>query len=270
MRTLVKLLNSSLTLRFLRKKGGVRFLAFHEILDHHVEPFIKLLHFIKNNYSIITPADYQRAIYSRKPCFIISFDDGFRSQLEITNEVLDPLGVKALFFVCPAFVRLNRDEALGFIRNNFRRKDIQELSSAYEPIDWEGLRDLSGNGHIIGCHTMNHARLSTLRSDVDLKREIVDAGKEISDQLETEICWFAYPLGDIGSIGQRAMKIIREKYIYCCSGLSGINTQSTKPLCISRQPLDLDKPFNFSVNVALGAYDIAYMFKRTKLTRMAQ
>jgi peptidoglycan/xylan/chitin deacetylase (PgdA/CDA1 family) len=254
----------------LRKRGGVRFLTFHEILDHQVEPFIKLLHFIRNNYSIITPADYQRAIYSRKPCFIISFDDGFRSQLKITNEVLDPLGVKALFFVCPAFVRLKRDETLGFIRNNFGRKDIQELSPAYEPIDWEGLRDLSGNGHIIGCHTMNHARLSTLTSDVDLKAEIVNAGKEISDQLECEICWFAYPLGDVESISQRAMKIIGEKYIYCCSGLSGINTQSTKLLCISRQPLDLDKPFNFSVNVALGAFDIAYMLKHIKLTRMAQ
>ena len=141
---------------------------------------------------------------------------------------------------------------------------------AYEPIDWKALKDLSKRGHVIGCHSMSHARLSTLTNDADFKREIVDAGKKISDRLECEVSWFAYPFGDIKSINRKAINIIGENYRYCCSGLRGINTQSTNSLCISRQSQQLNQPLNFSANVALGAFDFVYMFKYFKLNRMVQ
>ncbi len=47
---------------------------------------------------------------------ILTFDDGFATNRRIADEILNPMGIQALFFVASAFVDLGeRDDYRAFI-----------------------------------------------------------------------------------------------------------------------------------------------------------
>ena len=265
---LKKLLVGLSGFRSIGSGGGVRILLFHDLPDADTARFRELLQFIGENYRFADPSQFEEARSSKELSFIISFDDGFRSQLKVTREFLDPIGVKALFFICPSFAGLAGDSVLDFIRDKMERKDVNELDPSLEPIGWDELGALAADGHEVGCHTMTHARLSAIDSDENLEKEIVAAAEDIETKVGQEVKWFAYPFGNIGSINRKAMRVIAKKYRYCCSGLRGINNAGTKPMCIAREYVNLKEPFEYSSRVLLGALDGAYFLKNKKLTAM--
>ena len=69
---------------------------------------------------------------------LISFDDAYKSQKIVTEKYLDPLNIKALFFIVSDFVKLNsKDEAHEFIRKNFfkfknKKSQIKFSNKKYE------------------------------------------------------------------------------------------------------------------------------------------
>jgi peptidoglycan/xylan/chitin deacetylase (PgdA/CDA1 family) len=201
--------------------------------------------------------------------YIISFDDGFASELKVTKEILDPLGIKALFFVCPHFIGLEGKEAADFIKGPMRRSDFLEMTSELQPLSWNDLNFLSTTGHVIGSHSMNHSKLSEQKTEEDLIDEIVSPADFLEKKLSRKIDWFAYPFGDITSIDPQSLQIIGRRYQYCCSGLRGINTGETHRLCLTREEINLDQSLNYLKQIITGKLDFYYFFKRRKLSHMA-
>jgi len=249
--------------------SGVRILLFHEIKPSQREVFEALIRFLLDRYGFISPEDFNRGIRTGGVRFILSFDDGFISQCQAARDVLDPLGIKALFFVCPRFIGLAGKEAAAFLKGPMRRPDFSEATPELHPPSWEELFALSQRGHQIGSHTLNHASLSALSDEETRAEEIIRSGDDLEKKLGKGIDWFAYPFGSLANIDARSLQMVGRRYRYCCSGLRGINTDRTHRLCLTREVIDLDQPLDHLKGIALGGFDFYYYFKQKKFFRMA-
>jgi peptidoglycan/xylan/chitin deacetylase (PgdA/CDA1 family) len=183
---------------------------------------------------------------------------------------LDPLNIKALFFVCPGYVGLQGKEAAEFAIVNMKRVDVAHLTPDLYPVSWDDLLSLASTGHVIGAHGLSHRGLTETSNEDELEREILVSGEELGERLRRKISWFAYPYGSITSIDRRSLAIIGRGYRYCCSGMRGINTRKTHPLCLTRESIDLDRPIDQLKQIAVGGLDFLYYFKRRELSRMAE
>lgn len=254
----------------MNRTGGVRVLLFHEIREEQLEIFRELMVHIGERYGFIAPEEYENHLGEEKPVYLISFDDGFSSQLGAAGSVLDDLGIKALFFVCTGAVGLKGEEALDYVVRKMGRPDVARLSPHLELPTWDGLSQLASRGHVIGSHTMNHAWLPAVGDEGRLAEEVILSGDEIERRLGKKVEWFSYPFGYIAGIDAAALKMIGRRYRYCCSGVRGINRADTNRLCVLRENVDLERPAVCAKQAALGALDFYYSSRRRRLREMVE
>lgn len=235
-------------------------LLFHEVASEDVPTFERLLVHVRNAHGILAPEDIAASYAGaplpqprngRAPC-LITFDDGFASNFAVAETVLKRLDVRALFFVCPAFVGIDDQATSAAIRDHML---IEPSGISF--MDWEQLRKLHGMGHTIGAHTLHHRRLSTLHG-AELEREIVESGDWLERELGAPVEWFAFPFGDVGSIHADALNTIAGRFRYCCTGIRGINDVSAGRLGLYRQPLEPRLPFDYQRLIVEGGFDVMY------------
>ena len=99
------------------KKGGfissdsLRVIAYHDIPHNQKESLIVQLNWIKTQWNILSPAQFESMILGDEPIIgdniLITFDDGFMSNRIVADEILKPMGIKAIFFVVSDFVGEN-------------------------------------------------------------------------------------------------------------------------------------------------------------------
>ena len=190
-----------------------------------------------------------------------------------TPKFLNPLGIKAIFFIPPGFINAkNRDEQKAFIvkniyNNSFKPEDIPDDMT---PMAWQDIERLLEQGHTIGAHTINHRKLTEIESEGELKREIVESGDMLQKNLGIDIDHFSYPFGNSESIDPRAIKIIRERYKYCYSGIRGINSTDTNPYAILRDPVSLGDPIGYLRFFVEDGLGIMYRKRASLLATMAR
>jgi peptidoglycan/xylan/chitin deacetylase (PgdA/CDA1 family) len=122
----------------------------------------------------------------------VTFDDAFRSVLELARPILDDLGLTATVFVPTDFPE-HPDAPM-------RWPGIEQwLGGEHEPelrpMSWNELRVLADAGWEIGSHTKSHPRLSSL-SDSDLERELEDSRLILEERFGRPCPGLAYPYGD--------------------------------------------------------------------------
>lgn len=102
----------------------------------------------------------------------ITFDDGFASDHEIVLPILRDNGIRGTFFVNM------RDGDRG----NHLMTDKQ-------------IKELSDEGHEVGCHSNNHSRLTDL-SDEEILEEWIENKKRIEEVTGKPVYTHSYPWGD--------------------------------------------------------------------------
>src|SRR5258705_12080512 len=92
---------------------GFRILTFHDVPRRECRAFEKLLDFILQHNQILSPADVEKiakdnGTRQKSPAasFVITFDDGYASNVEVSRSVLRDRGIRAVFFVCPQLLDL--------------------------------------------------------------------------------------------------------------------------------------------------------------------
>ena len=112
---------------------------------------------------------------------MITFDDGYRSNLEIAVPILRRHGFTATFFVVAGL--------LGGT-NVWDADEIQEpLLTA------DDVRELDDGGFEIGSHTLTHPHLSSL-SDRELAFELTESKRILEDLTSKRVAALAYPWSD--------------------------------------------------------------------------
>lgn len=244
-------------LRFRRKvlgyfgggdKGFVKVLVYHDIPEAKLSRFCEHIKCLHNNYTFITPEQFHSFMAGNMQLsslnLLLTFDDGFLSSRIAAEKVLDPLRIKALFFVTVNFIGLSDERQWKLFASNKifdGKKPVQQLGQEHTPMNWQDLLWLRDNGHAIGSHSLNHSRLTENFS----VSEIIESGNILGKKLNTNVDDFAYPFGNIKSICPKAITQIQKRYKYCFSGLRGLNVPSAYPMGISRDPVNLDDTIDY-------------------------
>ncbi|MBU2510540.1 polysaccharide deacetylase family protein [bacterium] len=207
----------------------LRILLYHDIPPDNVKQFSQQLHWLSKRWSFISPNLFAKFLSGetqlKEDSLLLTFDDGYSSNLEASVKVLKPMGIQALFFVIPQFIETEDKESSHlFIQNNlFPDIKITSIRDHSRSMTWKELEQLLELGHSIGSHTFSHARLSEISDEEVLKKEIISSGNKIESNLGMKVDHFAYTFGNLESISPTALKIAKQRYKYVYSGLRGDN-----------------------------------------------
>ncbi len=167
---------------------------------------------------------------------LLSFDDGFFSNRRVAEDVLNPMGIKALFFVVSAFMDIvDGNNCRAFIaRHIWPGLTPEAVPMHMRNMTWADLTWLMETGHTIGCHTHTHARLSELRQANELEAEIIESANLLERNLGVKIEHFAYPFGKLSSFSPVALAIARQRFNFIFTGLRGDNAHGAPPWALRR------------------------------------
>ena len=249
--------------RFLRLKAlrscDQRILLFHEVDIVDEDRFIAQIDSCSKNWSFIDPNKFEIETNGLSPSntreLILTFDDGFSSDFWLAQNVLNPRGIKALFFVIPEFVNLKTEEDKSLFVSNRRYPGAKpsRISSHLRSMNWEQISILSRQGHTIGSHSSSHKRLSKISDEEDLAREIVRSRQLIEEVIDKKVEHFAFPFGNLSSISLRSLQLARENYKYVYSGLRGSNHEIPPGFVLRRETLHPWDPKGFESAIFNGA-----------------
>lgn len=252
--------------------NALRVLIYHGVSPADQARFESQLRWVAQSWRFISAAEFAALITGQEPIrgrnVLLTFDDGYASQRRVAEQVLNPMGIRALFFVVSDFASLvDREAAQTFIASN-----IYPLSRADQvPIDynmgWSDLATLLEQGHTIGGHTRTHARLAQIESVPDLEREIAGSADELEHRLGVSVEHFAYTFGDIDSFSPMAMAVARRRFRFVYSGLRGNNAVSKSPLAVRRESVNPGDPVELVGAYLEGAADFQYARARARLAR---
>jgi peptidoglycan/xylan/chitin deacetylase (PgdA/CDA1 family) len=256
--------------------GAFRILTFHDVPRDQHKAFERLLRHVIEVHGVLTPdeaearlrGNWPRAADERVPC-LLTFDDGFASNVTVAKEVLSRLNLKAVFFLCPGLLDVAPEKQRQAISHNLHEGWLKEteIGDDMKLTDWRGAEQLVKLGQTIGSHTMHHFRLSGL-TDEKRSEEIVGSADLLEERLKTTVNWFAYPFGDLSSIDPVSFRIIASRYSFCCSGLRGVNSINTRPIALLREAVDLTSPVEFQDLVLNGGMDFRHQKKVAKLAEL--
>ena len=257
-----------------KKEEQLRVITFHNILREEHDKFFNLIQYLKKNWNIITPDQFKNIINSKeikisKKNILITFDDAFKSQKIVTEKFLDPLNIKALFFIVSDFVKISsQDEAHKFIKENFFKSQNKDNKIDLESnnMTLEDIRYLVSKGHTIGGHTKTHKQLSKIKNKNSLIKEIIESKKFLENQIEIKIEDFAYTFGDLASIDKASVDIIMKNFNYLYSGLRGNNMNINRKI-VRRDAVDMKEDFQIISAYLNGYVDLIYSKKLNKLEK---
>ena len=121
----------------------------------------------------------------------VTFDDAYRSVLELGEPILTRLGWPATVFVPTDFAGTEQPMSWPGIDQWASGEFGRELV----PMSWEGLGRLAEAGWEIGSHTCSHAHLTELDESA-LDEELRRSKSECQDHLGSRCDAIAYPYGD--------------------------------------------------------------------------
>lgn len=122
----------------------------------------------------------------------ITFDDAYRSVLDVARPILDRLGATATVYVPTAHVDTARPMAWPGVDQWLGGPHEHELVS----MGWDGLADLHAAGWEVGSHTRTHPHLARI-GDAELASELIESRQECEDRLRAPCRSIAYPYGNV-------------------------------------------------------------------------
>ena len=264
-------------LRFLKalvpgQKNFVRVLLYHNI--HDMAKFKQHIAFLYGHYKFIDADSFEKMIKGEIPIkggnLFLTFDDGFMTNYEAAFTVLDPLNIKACFFVVSDFIDCPIEHCQDFVEKNILQSNLPQGCdpSEYAPMRWPDLQALQDIGHTIGFHTKTHRRLSLIRDEAALEEELLLSTQSFSDKLNKPVAHFAYTFGDINSINAWVLRKAAEKYYYIYSGVRGKNKVCQHRASVRRESISLDCNLRYLRFIIEGGLSIFYVRARKSLDKM--
>jgi len=164
-----------------------------------------------------------------------TWDDGFEECFSKIKPVLDYWNLKAGFFINPNFI-----DGDSNYRENFKKNIVL---TDKDPMTWQMIKQMSGEGHIIGAHTLDHLSLKT--DDLGfLKHQIEGSKKRIEEQLNIEVIHFAFPYGQLKYISDAGVEVACKTFPFVYSQDNYRHYFSFNGKVINRRHFECDWPLN--------------------------
>jgi peptidoglycan/xylan/chitin deacetylase (PgdA/CDA1 family) len=145
----------------------------------------------RRGYRGVTFSDAVRSPW-RERIVAITFDDAYRSVIELARPILDRYELPATVFAPTAGVDAGGPLSWPGIEQWLGGPDERELT----PMTWQQLRSLASAGWEIGSHTATHPHLTEI-DDGALEEELTSSKAVCEQRLEAPCTSLAYPFGDV-------------------------------------------------------------------------
>lgn len=222
---------------------GIHILAGHFITPHMFTPghrilFTTFLDRLQNFGDLINIQDAVALVCDEKvktsnDCLIaLTFDDGFE-ECEYIAECLTDRRTSAAFFINSNYVGCDTNYRLEF--------EQRTLVKTKKPLTWDALHKIKAMGHIIGSHTLDHERLSTLSYEEQLFQ--LAKNKEVLErELSYDCEYFAWPYGAQSDVNADTIDISSSMHKYTFSSFGYENYRSFGGRVINRRHVEPDWP----------------------------
>lgn len=243
--------------------GRLRVLLFHDIAPNQYGVFKDKIEWLSKKWKFVGPEQFGDMLSGKKPVegdsLLLTFDDGFCSDRVVAEKILNPMGIRALFFVISEFSKLDdKDMQSKFISDNlYPGEKVPENTKHMRNMSIADLKYLVETGHTIGSHTTSHGRLSSITGEA-LVSEIVSGADWLQDQLDVNIDHFAYSFGDLASFSREALNVARARFSYIYTGMRGDNSRLVPPWAIRRDSIAIENSLSLVGAFVEGAADFRY------------
>ncbi len=225
--------------KFSKKKNSVQFLYSHHVFYDEKKSFIKQINYLKNIGDFISYDDalkinrYKKKINGRY--FVLSFDDGFKNNLEICDILLS-YKIPATFFIPVSFIGNKREDSgeVFFFNKNLYINFL----------DWKDCKKIKNDRLFnIESHSVNHKNFLHLNKQ-QILFELNQSKLEIKRRLNLSVKHFACPYGGYNKfydletarkVGYKSFSISERGELF----------QKTKNFLIKRHNLDSSWPIKF-------------------------
>lgn len=181
-------------------------LCYHAVSERWDAPLSVTPERLERQLSSLVRRGYQGATFaeavSRPPAprtVAVTFDDAYRSVLELAKPCLERLGLPGTVFVPTRFAGSDGPMSWPGIDHWLGGDHEHELV----PLDWDELRGLASAGWEIGSHTVSHPHLTEL-DDTALEAELAESRATCEERLGSACPSIAYPYGDVNARVARA------------------------------------------------------------------
>ncbi len=250
----------------------IRTVNYHGTPAPHAKAFEQQLQYFKEHFHPATKMDLQMLLQDghwpyEKPGILLSFDDGMRTNYDVGAALLEQYGFQGWFFVMPEFVDCPAAAQADFASSHAMRPSGEYADNRYA-MNRQELLDLRKRGHIIGCHTLSHMRMSADLDEEEMTRQIVIAKQKLAAILNEDVDTFCWVGGEEENYHPTAQKIInKSEFRYSFLTNSAPIRPIDNPLGLQRTNLGTDWPIA-DVSVSLsGLIDLKYRGKRLRVNR---
>lgn len=184
-------------------KGLVNVLVLHEIVKSQTRSFESISFEFFEKLLQLTEGKTCISETMENNDFIITFDDGYKSDVSFALLLLQKYKAKAVFFIAVENIGLS-----GFM-------------------NWDDVRLLHKSGMEIGSHSLTHSNFKLLTSE-EVEFELRESKRRIEEEINCEIKSFAFPYGAYSKYSVHLAMKIGFTYIYCSD--HGLNVSGNKKL----------------------------------------
>jgi peptidoglycan/xylan/chitin deacetylase (PgdA/CDA1 family) len=247
-----------------KSDARLRVLICHAIVPQEQDRFAAQLRWLARLWAFVSPQRFAAMMRGDEPIkganLLLTFDDGFASNRRVANEILNPMGIQALFFAVSDFMDLAaEDDYRAFIaRHIWPLLTPAAVPDHWRNMTWNDLSWLLETGHTIGAHTRTHARLSELKQENELEAEIVESANALERNLGVKIEHFAYPFGNLASFSPEALTQARRRFNFIYTGMRGDNARGVPSCALRRDAIFPANSFGLIGALLEGGADISY------------
>ncbi|MEP6978378.1 MAG: polysaccharide deacetylase family protein [Thermoleophilia bacterium] len=213
---------------------GLRVVHYHHVFADELDGFARQVAFFRREFEPVSLTEAVRRLREQEIDgreLVVTFDDGFRNQLEHAAPLLRDHGISGCFFLVNDLLSAGAEHAAEICRERLH------LPRPVEPLAWEDAPRLLDLGHEIGSHTRSHPNLAELRP-ADLHAELRESRAELSRRLGTAIQHFSAPYGEAHRFTAEVSEAARAAgFESCATAQRGVNTSGDDVFALRREHL---------------------------------
>jgi peptidoglycan/xylan/chitin deacetylase (PgdA/CDA1 family) len=220
---------------------GVRVVHYHYVFPDQRDNFARQLALLSSAFEPVSLSDavgrIEAGTWSGRE-LAVTFDDGFRNQLEHGAPLLREHGFSGCFYLITDFVGAGDEATERFCRERIL------MRGGVTPMDWDDARELLAQGHEVGSHTVSHPNLAAA-DDETIDHELRESRATLHERLGIDVAHFCPPFGDAARFDSRVTATAQSAgYRSCATSIRGANADPTDVWALRRHHVEADWPLD--------------------------
>lgn len=230
----------------------IRIINYHNVAKNFKGNFEQQIMWLKQHYQNIDFETFKGFLEEKEnidhgPGIMLTFDDGLSGNYKYARDILNKFKMTGYFMVSSDLVG----------------------TEGYMTVSQ--LKELLAEGHVIGCHTSTHHRMSKNDSQSVLEYEIIHAKEKLEKMLDIPISIFCWCGGEEYTYTRQAQKnILKAGYQYGFMTNSFPVTQTTDRFHIQRINVEDSWPIALLKFQISGIMDFRFRKKRHRVDQLTQ